>query len=127
MQSTVRRLFRSPMAVLVMPAAIGLIGNSPAPAQELLATPNPVATNTTAHPKVYPARCWRIPPRQDCPRLWRSIPEGTVLVHRIALRKPQFQPLDSCSRTVIKRQAPRNRGACSEKSINEALNLAPSV
>ena len=47
-----------------------------------------------------------------------------MLVHRIPFRKPQFQPLDSWSRTVIKRQAPRNRGACSEGAIYEALNLA---
>jgi hypothetical protein len=38
MQSTVERLFRSPIAVLLVSTAIGIMGNSPAPAQELLAT-----------------------------------------------------------------------------------------
>ena len=55
MQSTVKRLFRSPMAVLVMSTAIGIIGNSLAPAQELPTTASRVPTKTMADPKGLPS------------------------------------------------------------------------
>ena len=55
MQSTVKRLFRSPMAVLVMSTAIGIIGNSPAAAQELPATASRVPAKTMADPKGLPS------------------------------------------------------------------------
>ena len=55
MQSTVKRLFRSPMAVLVMSTAIGIIGNSPASAQELPATASRVPAKTMADPKGLPS------------------------------------------------------------------------
>jgi hypothetical protein len=55
MQSTVKRLFRAPMAVLVMSTAIGIIGNSPAPAQEQPAIASRVPTKTMADPKGLPS------------------------------------------------------------------------
>ena len=55
MQSTVKRLFRSPIAVLLVSTAIGVMGNSPAPAQELLATASRVPTKTMADPKGLPS------------------------------------------------------------------------
>ena len=54
MQSTVKRLFRSPIAVLLVSTAIGIIGNSPSPAQELPATASRVPTKTMADPKGLP-------------------------------------------------------------------------
>jgi hypothetical protein len=55
MQSTVKRLFCSLMAVLVMSTAIGIAGNSPAPAQEPLATASRVPTKTMVDPKGLPS------------------------------------------------------------------------
>jgi len=55
MQSTVKRLFCSLMAVLVMSTAIGIIGNSPAAAQELPATASRVPAKTMADPKGLPS------------------------------------------------------------------------
>ena len=51
MQSIVKRLFRSPMTVLMMSAVIGLESDSPAAARELTATASRVPTKTLVDPK----------------------------------------------------------------------------
>jgi hypothetical protein len=55
MQITVKRLFSSAMAVLVMSAAIGLVANRPASAQESLAGSSRVPTVATVGTKVLPS------------------------------------------------------------------------